>query len=125
MKENSKNRSPRNQDSENIESVLMKKEQDHRHKTQARHLTTFRLGQFLGFLYNLALLYLVYNLIQTGEKTLALKIFALNAAIVAFVLLTFLIEKRLAAKRYENNKRGNYRRPDNRNRKPNHSNQNR
>ena len=95
---------------------LTKKEQDNRHKIQGRYLTTYRIGQFFGFIYNLALLYLVYDLIKNGEKTLALQIFALNTAIIAFVILTFLIERKLFSRRMDHKR--NNRRPDHRNRKP-------
>jgi len=84
-------------------SDLVKKEQDYRHKWQDKYLTTnnfnFRLGQVCGLIYNLALLYLIYDLIQGGEKNLALKLFVGNLAIIAFALLVTSIERRVLSRK--------------------------
>ena len=96
-------------------SDLTKKEQDYRHQWQEKYLRThnfsFRLGQFFGLIYNLAVLYLVYDLIKDGEKTLALKILILNFGIIAFAILVTAIERKILsrkpARRMHNNKRFN------------------
>jgi hypothetical protein len=84
-------------------SDLLKKEQDHRHKWQDKYLGSsafsFRLGQIFGIIYNLALLFLVYDLVQAGEKDLALKIFFGNLALIAFALLVTSIERKVLSKK--------------------------
>lgn len=45
------------------------------------------IGQIFGLIYNLALLYLVYDLAQAGSDKLALGIFALNAALIIFAAI--------------------------------------
>src|SRR4051812_12223109 len=88
---NSGDYSERNEESSALLEQLVEKEQIHRHRWQDKYLKTstlsFRLGQFFGVIYNLALLVLVYDLIQEGEKDLALKIFFGNIALIAFALL--------------------------------------
>jgi uncharacterized membrane protein len=124
MRDNRNNRSyqdsynsERNDENSSGLSELIKKEQDHRHKWQEKYLRsynfTFRLGQFFGLIYNLVLLGLIYHLIQNGEKDLALKIFALNIAIIAFALLITSIERRVLSKKPLGNRFNN-----NRNRRP-------
>ncbi len=108
MKENKYSNSPtnfnieRNETSSNF-SELLKKEQEHRHQWQDKYLKantlSFRSGQIFGLIYNLALLYLVYDLIQSGEKSLAVKIFALNCALIAFALIVTSIERRTLSKK--------------------------
>ncbi len=114
MKENhSRPRNFNNREEGNShDSNLLKIEQEHRHEIQHRYLATYRLGQLLGLIYNLALLFLVYFLIKNGEKELAFKIFALNAAVIAFTILTLLIDKKLFSRRVDNKRRGRF---DNRN----------
>jgi hypothetical protein len=95
---------------------LIKKEQDYRHKWQDKYTkstsTTFRLGQICGLTYNLALLYLVYDLVQDGEKDLAFKLFVLNLVIIGFGLLVTSVERKIlfrkpARKSRNDNKRLN------------------
>jgi hypothetical protein len=115
--------SERNQES--VPSDLLRKEQDYRHQWQDKYLRSntlsFRLGQIFGLIYNLALLYLVYDLIQDGEKNLALKIFLSNIAIIAFALLVTSVERKIISRkpprRMRNDKRPTTRNPNqNRNR---------
>ena len=84
-------------------SELTKKEQDYRHKWQDKFIrtstSTFRLGQVFGLIYNLAVLYLVYDLVQDGEKDLALKIFVLNIGIIAFALLVTSVERKVLTRK--------------------------
>ena len=84
-------------------SDLAKKEQDYRHKWRDKYLksniTSFRLGQVFGLIYNLALLWVIYDLIQDGEKGLALKLFVGNLAIIAFALLVTSIERKFVTRK--------------------------
>lgn len=94
---------------------LTKKEQEYRHQWQEKYLNahnfSFRLGQFFGLIYNLGLLYLAYDLIKDGEKTLAFKILALNFGIIAFAILVTAIERKVLSRKpprkMHNNKRFN------------------
>jgi len=99
MRENRHNSySDRDHDSSSMHD-LIKKEQDYRHKWQDKfiksNIFTFRLGQVFGLVYNLAVLYVVYTLIQDGEKTLALKIFTANLALIAFAVLVTGVERKI------------------------------
>ncbi len=121
--------SDRNQESQLARLELIEKEQKYRHHWQDKYLKSnilsFRLGQVFGLIYNLALLCLIYNLIQNGEKELALKIFALNVAIVAFAMLVTSIERRVITRkpprrtRNDNRKLGRTYQNQNRNRNQN------
>jgi uncharacterized membrane protein len=74
---------------------LTKKEQDHRHKLQENQQkannSSYFFGMILGIIYNLSLLYLIYDLINDGYRALALKLFIINAFLIlsCFGLLTF------------------------------------
>lgn len=96
-------RSERNYENSPAISELAKKEQEHRHQWQDKYLRTnavsFRMGQVFGLVYNLALLWMVYDLIQDGEKSLALKIFVGNLAIIAFALLVTSIERKVLSRK--------------------------
>ncbi len=80
-------------------SDLVRKEQDYRHKWQDKflksHILSFRLGQFFGFVYNIALLYITYDLIKSGEKKLAVIIFASNIMLIVFALIVTKIERKI------------------------------
>lgn len=74
---------------------LTKKEQDHRHKLQenqqvANNISYF-FGMIFGLVYNLGLLYFIYDLVQKDMRSFALKLFIINAGliIICFTLLTF------------------------------------
>lgn len=103
MNENNHYNSENYRERSSASSELIEKEQDYRHQWQDKflksHTTNFRLGQLLGFLYNVALLYLVYHLILSGEKKLALVIFSLNAFIIIFGLLVTTIERKVIHKK--------------------------
>lgn len=106
MRENkhrSEHHSERDSETSPSLSDLTKKEQDYRHKWQDKYLQTssniFRLGQVCGLIYNLALLFLIYDLIQDGEKNLALKLFAANIALIVFALLITSIERRILSRK--------------------------
>ena len=107
MREN-RHRSPNNFYSDRNENSpapneLTKKEQDYRHQWQEKYLKSnifsFRMGQLFGFIYNVALLGLVYDLIQNEEKELALNIFAINAGVIAFALLVTAIERKVLSRK--------------------------
>jgi len=113
--------------SENSSSMseLVKKEQDYRHKWQNKflksHFINFRIGQIFGFIYNAALLYLVYDLVKSGEKKLAAIIFVTNAAIIAFGLLVTSVERKIINKkpmRKNRDDRGGFRGNNNKHRHP-------
>jgi uncharacterized membrane protein len=79
----------------NVLIDLTKKEQDHRHKLQENQQkannSSYFFGMILGVIYNLSLLYLIYDLINDGYRALALKLFIINAFLIlsCFGLLTF------------------------------------
>lgn len=106
MRDNRKNNNSRNYSSERGDEEssenfsLIKKEQEHRQKWQDNCLRakniTFRFGQFCGLIYNIALLAVIYDLVQNQREDLALKIFALNVALIAFALLITLFERKVS-----------------------------
>lgn len=79
----------------NVLIDLTKKEQDHRHKLQENQQkannSSYFFGMILGVIYNLSLLYLIYDLVNDGYRALALKLFIINAFLIlsCFGLLTF------------------------------------
>ncbi|MFT6331986.1 MAG: putative membrane protein [Lentimonas sp.] len=82
---------------------LAKKEQEHRHSWQDRYLKfhnfSYRTGIFFGFIYNAALLYLIFDLIKQGSQDLAIKLFAINAALIAFAIIATKIERRMTTRK--------------------------
>lgn len=122
----------RNHETSQNPSELARKEQDHRHKWQDNYLKnntfTFRSGQVFGFIYNMAVLALVYDLIQKEQQDLAIKIFFGNIALIIIALLITTVERRIAGRkprrggpgrdnrRFHNNRGGHNRDRDNRDR---------
>ena len=100
---------------------MAEKEQEHRHEWQERYLSsynlTFRFGQLVGLIYNLGLLCIIYKLINSGDKELALQLFAINAAIMAFAILATTIERKIFSRRPAKygNRSSSKRRPQHRN----------
>ncbi len=92
---------------------MAKKEQEHRHEWQSKYLAsynlTYRAGQFFGLVYNIALLYVVYDLISSGEKDLGVKIFTINALVMIFAILATTIERKVFSRRPSNRFRNNNR----------------
>lgn len=88
-----------------VESLIdmAKKEQEHRHDWQSKYLKSHnistRIGQVFGLVYNLGLLYVVYDLINTGEKELAIKLFTINAALMMFAILVTTFERKVFSRR--------------------------
>jgi len=74
---------------------LTQKEQDHRHqlqeKQQKANNISYIFGMVFGFLYNIALLYFAYYLVEAGQKTFAVKVILINAIVIlgSFGLLSF------------------------------------
>jgi uncharacterized membrane protein len=102
---------------------MAKKEQDHRHSWQDKYLKfhnlSYRFGQFFGIIYNFALLFLVIHLIKIEEKSLAIKLFSINAGLIVFAILVTFVERKLITRkpprRGPNNQNNQRREP---NRKP-------
>lgn len=84
---------------------MAEKEQKHRHDWQDRYLSShnfsYRSGQLFGLIYNLGVLYLVYSLFRDGDKSSAIKLFLINAAIVIFAILFTTFERRIFTRRPE------------------------
>jgi len=82
---------------------MAKKEQDHRHSWQDKYLKfhnlSYRFGQFFGIIYNFALLFLVIHLIKVEEKSLAIKLFSINAALIIFAILVTFVERKLITRK--------------------------
>lgn len=84
---------------------------DENFKPHVSGKTFFRAGQIFSIIYHLALLLLIVILVQKGEVKTALKIFAINAAIVIFATLVSTIERIFFNKNRPY--KGNYRRNNN------------
>jgi uncharacterized membrane protein len=82
---------------------MAKKEQEQRHEWQSNYLKSHnfstRIGQLFGLIYNIGLLFVIYDLINNGEKELAIKLFAINAALIAFVILFTTFERKVFSRR--------------------------
>lgn len=98
----------------NVLIDLTKREQDHRHKLQENQQkannSSYFIGMIFGTIYNFALLYLIYNLINQGYRSLAFKLFFVNAFLIlsCFGLLTFsrkISTRKPFNKNYDNNRR--------------------
>jgi len=95
---------------------LTKKEQEHRHKLQENQQkannSSYFFGMIFGLFYNLSLLYFIYDLVEKGYRSLALKLFIINAGIIilSFGLLSFSRKstfRKTNHVRHNNNKRFN------------------
>ncbi|MBM5782720.1 MAG: DUF2335 domain-containing protein [Pelagibacterales bacterium] len=84
---------------------MAQKEQKHRHDWQDRYLSShnfsYRSGQLFGLIYNLGILYLVYSLFKEGDKSSAIKLFLINAAVVTFAIVFTTFERRIFTRRPE------------------------
>ncbi len=83
---------------------------DSRNSFKPRKNSSKLIGQIFGLIYNLTLLYLVYDLAKSGSEKLALGIFALNAGLIIFVAIS--VKKSFKHKPHNNSYR------DGRNRSP-------
>ena len=124
---NSSDNNSRNNEDNITPTDLISKEQDYRHQWQDKflrtHNRTFRMGQVFGLIYNSAVLYLVYDLIQNGDKKLAIQIFIANIALLAFAILVTAIERRVISRKPpRRGGRDNKRFNNNRNRNNNNNN---
>jgi uncharacterized membrane protein len=82
---------------------MTKKEQEHRHAWQDKYLKfhnfSYKIGLIFGFIYNIALLVLISNLIKEGNQDLALKLFAINAGLLIFAIVVTAIERRIVTRK--------------------------
>ncbi len=82
---------------------MTKKEQEHRHAWQDKYLRfhniSYKSGLIFGFIYNIALLVLISNLIKVGNQSLALKLFIVNASLIAFAVIVTAIERRITTRK--------------------------
>jgi len=79
---------------------LVKKEQDSRLKWQDKQLSSYnlnvRLGQICALIYNIALLYFIKDLINNGEKDLAVRFFLINALLLLVAVIFTSFERRIS-----------------------------
>jgi uncharacterized membrane protein len=82
---------------------MTKKEQEHRHAWQDKYLKfhnfSYKSGLIFGFIYNIALLFLISTLIKEGNESLALKLFTVNASLIAFAVIVTMIERRIVTRK--------------------------
>lgn len=78
---------------------LVKKEQDSRLKWQDKQLSSYnfnvRLGQICALIYNILLLYFIKDLINNGEKELAVRFFLINALLLLVAVIFTSFERRI------------------------------
>ncbi len=84
-------------------------------RSRKRSMSTFKLGQIFSITYNIALLSFVFYLVKNGKDDLAIKIFAINAALIAFGILITFIERNFVKKNKGRNYQGQRRRQNNNN----------
>lgn len=84
-------------------------------RSRKKSMSTFKLGQIFSVTYNLALLAFVFYLVRNGKDDLALKIFSINAALIAFGILVTFVERNFVKKNKGRNSQGQRRRPNNNN----------
>ena len=82
---------------ENDKSALINltsKEQNYRHQQQTKQQKLnnyfYFLGLILGFIYNISLLYIVYQLVQNNHYLLACSLFVINTVLIlgSFAILS-------------------------------------
>lgn len=82
---------------------LAKKEQDHRHSWQDKYLKfhnfSYKTGLVFGFVYNVALLFLIFNLVKQGDKSLALKLFVINTFLIIFAIIVTAVERKITTRK--------------------------
>ena len=82
---------------------LTKREQEHRHSWQDKYLKlynfNYKAGLLFGFVYNVALLAVIYNLINQDKQSLALKLFVVNAALIAFAIIVTAVERKITTRK--------------------------
>ncbi|MFT6105797.1 MAG: putative membrane protein [Rickettsiales bacterium] len=82
---------------------MAEKEQTHRHFWQDKFLKfhgfSYKIGLLCGFIYNFGLLFLVYTLVNEGRESLALKLFVINALLIAFAIVVTKIERRVTTRK--------------------------
>ena len=82
---------------------MAKKEQEHRHSWQDKYLKfhsfSYKIGLLFGFIYNVGLLVLIFNLIKQGNHSLALKLFIINTAMIIFAIIVTSIERKITTRK--------------------------
>ncbi len=82
---------------------MAKKEQEHRHIWQDKYLkfhnVSHRAGLIFGAIYNIGLLFLVFNLVKQDNKGLALKLFLINALLIAFAIIVTAVERKITTRK--------------------------
>ena len=82
---------------------LTKREQDHRHSWQDKYLKlynfNYKAGLLFGFIYNIALLVMIYYLINQDKESLALKLFVVNAALISFAVIVTALERKITTRK--------------------------
>lgn len=82
---------------------MTKKEQEHRHAWQDKYLRfhnfSYKTGLIFGFIYNMALLALIVDLIKAGNQALALKLFVINTGLLAFAVVVTAIERKVTTRK--------------------------
>jgi uncharacterized membrane protein len=82
---------------------MAKKEQEHRHSWQDRYLKfhsfSYKIGLLFGFIYNVGLLALIYDLIKQDNQSLALKLFVCNTVLIAFAIVVTYIERKVTSRK--------------------------
>ena len=112
MNENRNNRDRQSRNDLPIERnaliELTKKEQNHRHKLQENQQKINNISYFFGMLfglfYNLALLYFIYDLVEKGFRSFALKLFIINAFTIISCFGLLSISRKYSSKRLNNKK---------------------
>lgn len=108
----SRNTENRNRNNPSLSAI----EQQHRHKIERQAQLTFRAGQFFGFIYNISILVIIYNLINNDNDDLAFKIFFAHSILLSLIILTGFLGKKKSRPRnnYNQKPRSNYNRNSNR-----------
>jgi len=82
---------------------MAKKEQDHRHSWQDRYLKlyniNYKIGLLFGFIYNVGLLFIIFNLVKQGNQPLALRLFVINALLITFAIIATNIERKIITRK--------------------------
>lgn len=94
---------------------LVKKEQEHRHNLQNKYLTHFRYGQIFGSIFLIYILYMIFDLAQSGYVKLSYSLSVIFGILIILILMQYKKDKlsaviRNSAKKSYNIKRTNYRR---------------
>ncbi len=91
-----------NEQDNNSFADLVRIEQNNRHKIQQKELCghnfNIRLGQVFALIYNLFVIFFVAKLIKNNQSDVAVKIFAINGAVLVIISFLVVIEKKFLYK---------------------------